>query len=639
MDNSNQATPLATPPPFDATQAVAFGQMSSRCGLPEVRAEKRDDPFDTLVVDRDRPVHWYEREECGSDPHGIDGHASYTYLPAFLVEDENAATARLLDYTVLRRRCIALLGLCYAAGVVTIEQAACVIGIDQRTTRRLVRYAFAARLIDLGLEAISGSFEQRFHRGTTMLRLNRDPHHKAYLASLSHVERLSILGAGDWPDSTGRSERHDVHALEFALRAAEFTPIAAIVGERFATWRLILGPAPQGHKPRPGGPDYCFIRGDGARILVEHTASDGTAVTRKVHRLVELLAHHDELIVLLVVATDHTRDPKSEGHVLRRIGSAIEEAVCTHPGHSMARTRSRIAVVRWRDYFPYPGHVHSNFTNLVAYRRTEPSSIAQLPGNRSPWERVSLLSIVDMPIRFLNPPPLSQWLGTIAGLGQTPHWMRSTTTPNALPHHLGNHLDPTIAAALQLPAGTHAQWVSAAPRDRAKTLRVISPAGFPAQPVHLYATAKLSPWNPYDPLDLPPCPLHHRGMSLRRLAAAHLLGLTADRVFAANPSKPFGMTTLLSILACAKDPVEGKFLRLTPLREVLAAQDTWNPQRALATLREMSTVLEQPVGDNATLGWLLDPRSDGRRPIALLIAVQGLAIIQTDVPWDPPQLG
>lgn len=641
MDTDTQPSNAATPPAFDPTKAKPFSGLESRCTLREARAEDRDDPFDALTIDRGLQVAWYEREDCGSDPHGIEGHATYTYLPAFLVEDAEEALTVLLSHAVARRRCVALLGLCFAAGVVTIEQAACVIGTDIATTRRLVRRAFAARLIDIGFEPIAGSYKKRFHRTTTMLRLNSGAHHKTYLDQLTPVERLSILGAAPWPDSTARSERHDVHALEFALRVAEFTDNSGIVGERFATQRLMLGPPIKGQeKLRHGGPDFCFLRGDGARILVEHTASDGSPLGRKVARLVELLAAHDDLIVLFVIATDATNDPHAESKAMRRIGAAIDTATRAHPGYSGNRTLSRVAVIRWRDYFPAPGLVHPDFNRLVAFRRTLPPPGPVVPGADAmceKWETVSLLSVDELPTPHLTPAPLHDWCDTIGGLGQTPHWLRGTTSADVLPSHLGSKLDPTICVALQLPAGTTARWRAAAPGDRGRAFTVSSPAT-PPSPLYQYATARLSPWNPYDPFELPPCPLHNRGLSLRKLADAHLLALSSDRYFDREDDL-YGMTTLLSILACAKDPIEGKFLRLTSIHAVLAAQYQWSSARAHTTLKTAEAILEEPIQESASIGWLLDPRSDGRRPLALLIAVKDLGVVPTDIPWELPQLG
>lgn len=642
MDEKTLPNSSATPAPFDPAAAVDFRSLKSRCRLREVSAARRDDPFDELIIDADTPVHWYEHYFCDSDRSRTgkrtDDGWVVRYLPELLLDDTERCVLALTEYTLLRRRCIALLGLCFAAGVATIEQVACVLGASLPLTRTLVRKAFAAGLVDLGFEAIDGSFKTRFERGTTMVRLNHRDRHAGYLARLTPVERLSITGGANWPDSTNRSERHDVHALEFMLRVAEYTDVTAVFGERFSTRRLILGPPPR-DQFHAGGADSVLLRGDGVRILVEHTASDSSRLTAKVHSYAEMLAQQDDLVVLFVVATNDQRQPNDEARAMARLGSAIDAATRKHPGTSMNLTRPRMAVVRWRDYFPSPGRVHPDFQQLLAFRRTSTTVPSGPAPAQTTWERASLLSPVDVPIRLLNRPPLGQWETHAVGLGQTPHWMRTAPAVNVLGDYMGEPLDPTICAALHIPADTRVAWRPTAPTSRSRAFTIRTPK--PARPLlnpSQWTTGQPSLFQPYDPLAFPACPLHGKGLSLRKLARAHLFALSAD--YHASPGDSlYGMTTLLSILHCAKVPREGKFLRTNTVHTVLSYQYQWTKARAHEAIAAMQDILEEPIDADASIGWLLDPRSDGRRPIALFRAIADEQLNpQIDFPWEPPQL-
>ena len=98
-----------------------------------------------------------------------------------------------------------------------------------------------------------------------------------------------------------------------------------------------------------------------------------------------------------------------------------------------------------------------------------------------------------------------------------------------------------------------------------------------------------------------------------------------------------GSVTVTDLLVAAADG-EGSPLRRLRLEQVLAAQEEWSIERA-------RTVVDMTVRDSGnrskpkgppTVGWLLDPRSDGRRVSAFAAAMASLEFNRLDrFPFRP----
>src|SRR5699024_1497858 len=86
-------------------------------------------------------------------------------------------------------------------------------------------------------------------------------------------------------------DRHNVLTTELALRAAEFTPITAAMGETYASMDMLLGTG-LGLDEVKGNPaaDAVFIRPDGMRVAIELTASISGQFEKKVRRWAKLMS-------------------------------------------------------------------------------------------------------------------------------------------------------------------------------------------------------------------------------------------------------------------------------------------------------------------------------------------------------------
>lgn len=342
-------------------------------------------------------------------------------LPATLHLDEDAAWERILSRKI--GRYLDVLGAVDYWRTVTADQLVTLTGQNDIGAGRsqVIADLFAVGLIDVGifsnaLRGVPGSSRASLFRPSRTHVFDRK-----LAPRLTRAEWLSVTGGQPF-QSGSQYDRHNVLTVELAMRAAEMTEVRAVVGEKLSSWDLLAHsgcgfPSPVG---RSRNADATFIRGDGARIAVELTASTGPSFHHKVQRWARLLSNRRNadsgLSVVFVLAT-RPENGVRPGDAATKVRREVALAARDNPGVSYDRTAERMAVVEWTDWFPAPGQVSPAFLTLDAIRPTGPLG--------DPWAPVSLLDESDL--TFTPAPtfdPLAA-LDNLTGLRAMPRQLRT----------------------------------------------------------------------------------------------------------------------------------------------------------------------------------------------------------------------
>lgn len=113
-----------------------------------------------------------------------------------------------------------------------------------------------------------------------------------------------------------------------------------------------------------------------------------------------------------------------------------------------------------------------------------------------------------------------------------------------------------------------------------------------------------------------PLPVANKALNAAvKMRAEYLLSIT------------IGDITPLDLIRQAARP-DGRPLLTIPLKKILSAQQGWGAKKAENALTEICAVLREDLktdrknGHKLTVGWLLDPRSGGRRLMAWVDVVE-----------------
>lgn len=281
--------------------------------------------------------------------------------------------------------------------------------------------SFAAGLIDLGTFSHPMS---RFgmNRNTVYRPANSDAFEKIIAPTLTWPEWASVTGGQQW-SSGGQYDRHNILATELALRAAEYLPVGAVMGEKFATVDLLCGTGLGKTVKNPDNrrADGVIVRDDGLRIAYELTASASKGFENKIRRWAQLITERpletSGLTVLFIAAPhpDRSRhnsaDPRHE--IYRRMSQILRE----FPGTGPDSPAARIGIAHWEEYFPGSHQLSEQFFSMTADfalgagTGTDRWVQKNLLGDYgfTPWETFDATAVID------NSPLLAA----------TPHWMRT----------------------------------------------------------------------------------------------------------------------------------------------------------------------------------------------------------------------
>lgn len=425
-----------------------LGQLPSRCPDDRFRAANRLDPYWDGVWDVGSHAQWVSAARLRKQQ---AAHAGWVRPSRMWPTDEGWAFEKLHPSRPMWQRALTVLGVLDSWRTLTFEQLAFVSGVPEVVSERcpLVQVLFAAGLIEVGtsLPAIG----RRPERRQMMVRLARTSVFRKRLEPLmTRQEWLSVTG-GVRLQAERFYDRHNVLASEVLARAAEFTTVSGVCGEKLAT-HDVLGWIPAG-RPVPvhgegRSADGLLLRGDGVRVAVEVTATTGASFEKKVASWARLLHEcrfeDTGLVVVVLVASNKalSRGPGSKQHlhVARKTITKVTSRIRGVPEDPVAR---RLLVADWEDWFPSSGAVSRKFLTLRAEYSPGPLSDGM-------WPELSLMSARDVPAPTNE--VLRGFEGRLAGLRQTvPHLASGVPTYPFVGYRLGAGTGDA-AGRVQLPA-------------------------------------------------------------------------------------------------------------------------------------------------------------------------------------------
>ena len=316
-----------------------------------------------------------------------------------------------LDRVIARARRLAALGAIHLWRTMTSEQIAAVIGSPSMSSSRSVdlRLLLTAGLVQRGA-AFAG---ERRAIAPTLWRPDVADAALHFLDQLSYAEWLGVCACQKWSYGA-QAAWHNLLVTELSLRVAEYTPIGTVFGELLASARLLFPFDERFAKSRRSA-DAVWVRDDGLRIVVEATATAGSALRERIEHWVDALLVDTErsTVVCFVDVSDPDNDRSRPDHLVRRV---VADAVTASPERVKAKIAERVCFARYRDWFPGPGLVHPSFLGLRVERPTGG------PGAR--WEPVDLLdpyAVVFSPVDPVAARAPIVHAGDVYGV---PHWLR-----------------------------------------------------------------------------------------------------------------------------------------------------------------------------------------------------------------------
>ncbi|MBF4459530.1 hypothetical protein [Pseudoclavibacter sp. VKM Ac-2867] len=416
--------------------AIPIAHIPSRTPTSKARAITRTDPFYDGLWQVGAIAAWMSVDQAKrAEAAGLGR------IPKWVLGDYDEALGRLQKRGQLWQAALRLLANVNAYRTLTVEQLAFISGDNRAMSPQahLVRDMFTLGLVDIGTYQRPMGAPPHAHR-TKLIRPSRSSaFHDLILPHMTYPEWATTTGAHPWSASS-RYDRHNALVAEIIARAAEFLPIGAVVGERFADVANLAYTSIGDEPPRglQRAADAVLLREDGARLAIELTASTGKNFTDKVAKWVQLFGNRrwDDtgLHVVFVIAgnAEATEGHHSAASDLSRVRRDISRALrdWRAPAHDPAKFR--ISVVQWQDWFPGPGLVDSSFLTLRVQRPTGQNA-------DDPWESVDLLDPRQVPTptnedlpRSLDMLAVQRFQPSWLAEGRTPpniHEMRKATSP------------------------------------------------------------------------------------------------------------------------------------------------------------------------------------------------------------------
>ncbi len=375
-----------------------------------VAGDKRLDPFWDGLWSTGSSARWASRNLVEHQANA--GLIRYPETLLNLSEDE--AIDKFLGSGPLRRR-LEVLAAVGAWRTVSSGQLAAIVGYPVLERKcAITDVAFAARLIDFGV------FDNGFstsHHGSN-LRLFRPSRTevlaKRVMPNLTAAERLIVAGGRNYLTG-GQYDRHNLLSTELGLRLAEYTPVAAVVGETFSTADDYvgrgIGKARFDYTKRVVA-DMTAYRSDGMAIAVELTASMGKDFPRKVETWAKVMSSSsfatNGLVVVFVGAPPFDR-AHDKGYFFYQMKKAIRRVATRYPG-----VASRLGAVMWEEWFPAARVATEEFLSMTVYHPLATGS----------WGRTSLLDPFEYPFDPLYPDRALGMISNLRLLGHVPHWLR-----------------------------------------------------------------------------------------------------------------------------------------------------------------------------------------------------------------------
>ena len=412
------------------------------------RSANRVDPYWGGVWQHGSVAQWTSRDHLGRmEASGLTGRR-----PRALATDPDVALNRIgWDWEAK----LDLLGVLSSWRTVTAEQFAAFTGrdLDDAKVRRVLGDLFALELVDIGALWTPGSRGPNQTRARMLRPTVGHRFDQLIRPRMSYPEWVSVT-AGQAFLTGGQYDRHNTLTVELALRAAEFLPVATVLGERQAQMAELAyvatgAPVPPTLTSSQKTGDAVIVRADGLRIVVETTASWSKSAEKKAEAWARAMEHRpveDAGFVVVFVVADRTDAGETRKSLAAQVRKSIARTVRARPGNAHNRTAERMLVVDWRDWFPAAHTVSEQFLFLTADR---PS------GRDGTWEQVSLLDVAELqgPVAMESPTAVAHFA---SGLRLVPHQLREgMTRPNLSDITVRRFGLPSIPYPLEHRGGKH----------------------------------------------------------------------------------------------------------------------------------------------------------------------------------------
>lgn len=231
--------------------------------------------------------------------------------------------------------------------------------------------SFALGLVDVGVFANYAARSAGANRYSLYRPSNTDSFAKLIEPTLTCPELLSITAGQPWSGG-GQYDRHNLLATELGLRAAEYLPIGAVMGEQLSSVDLLAGSGLGKKLPKADNrrADGTIIRVDGMRIVLELTATASASFESKVRRWAELLAARpletSGLTVLFIAAPHPDRPRHTSSDPRHAIYKTVSQVLKGFPGRGQDSPAARIGIAHWETWFPDRHLLSESFLNLEA---------------------------------------------------------------------------------------------------------------------------------------------------------------------------------------------------------------------------------------------------------------------------------
>lgn len=398
--------------PTNETVVHHLSDLPSRCPDPELRADKRMDPYWAPLWNVGSTAVWLSR--TNAERMVAAGVATPNALELSRTVEE--ATLQLAHGTHRNARLAALAALAMWR-TATDQQVASIIGSPNIALRTSVDrdVLWGSGLVQRG-QFMSGMPRARLPR---LLRVSNTNNIDLLASMLSYRDLIGVTSGQPWRWGS-QHDRHNLLATELALRVAEFTNVAGVFGEQLGFAALLH---PEGGAKLSGrAADTVMVRGDGMRIAVEMTASATDNMVSKIARWVDVLTSDKSrgLAVMFVEMPHPDRD-----EVNRELERQIVKATDT-TSSALANVQGRMMVARWQEWFPGYHQASDSFLSLSAHRPTGRRSGKDRLD--SVWEPVSLLDPFDLVFEH----PRDDSLAILENqnlLYGIPYWLRTGAGP------------------------------------------------------------------------------------------------------------------------------------------------------------------------------------------------------------------
>jgi hypothetical protein len=205
---------------------------------------------------------------------------------------------------------------------------------------------------------------------------------------ISYAEWVGVTGGWGWAQGA-QFDRHNMLAVELCLRVAEWCDLAAVLGESLATWKTMLDPTAGVPATSRRAADAAWVRPDGLTIAVEMTSQVASHSKEKAQAWADALARDESRSTMVLFVEAAHPDRRDSGHNIHLLRRHVAAAANSSMDHVLADVASRMAVVRWVDWFPAPGMVDPSVVGLPVWRPTG--------AGQTVWEPANLLDPYDVP--------------------------------------------------------------------------------------------------------------------------------------------------------------------------------------------------------------------------------------------------